>query len=152
MSNKIKQALRDHDLRGKILSDDKRRFIGHAQRTLDSQGKPIPLAYKAIKTPLVMNWLVSETEYIRAARAGTAVLFSCYSITPPSSGQLILRLYQTTEGSGETIISTLYCPQSTRIFEQVISVPVLAGAWLSVDVQATGSASGVSASLTINVG
>lgn len=151
-SNRIQQALRDHDLRNKIVSERDRKWLSNAKRTVDDGGSPISSRFKSIRTPLVMNWLVGDDKFVRAARAGTAVLMSCYSVTPPSTGQLIIRLYQTTAESGQTVIGTLYCPSGTRIFEQVVALDILAGAWLSTDIQSSGSAAGVSLSLTINVG
>lgn len=152
MTDRIKQGIRDHGLVSAIHPDSNRRVISAAKRALDDQAKIVPQAATTIRQPVLFNWLASAGMSIRAPRAGTITLVAVHSDTAPSTGQLIYRMYQTTPTSGKTLIYTGYCPSGTKIYEERVSLPILAGSWLWVDVQSTGSASGVSISASMNVG
>jgi hypothetical protein len=153
MSDIIKQSIRDHGLVDSVLSARRRRSLAGAMQAIDDQNKIRPSAILSnMRNPQVMNWFVSTGTRYRAARAGTAILFASHASTAPSTGPLILRLYQEYPGSGETLIASFQHPQSARMFEEEISIDIIAGSWLTVDIQSSGSASGVSASLVMNVG
>lgn len=152
MSDTIRRGIRDHGLVEAIHPQSNRRAISGVKRAVDDQGKIIPISASTIRQPLTFNWLASAGESIRAARAGTINLISVHSDTAPSTGQLVYRMYQTTPTSGKTLIYTGYCPSGTKIYEDKVSIDILAGSWLWVDVQSTGSASGVSISASMNVG
>ncbi len=151
-SNKIAQALRDHKLKDAILSVRDRDFIHNVQNTMDTQGKITSHSAKPFRTPLTFDWHSSIPQRIRSPRAGKAVMVGIHTVTPPSTGQLIIRIYQETPTSGETIITTVYVPSGSKMFEQAVALDILAGSWLSMSIQSPGGASSVSVSMTVNVG
>jgi len=151
-NNTIAQALRNHKLKDAILSRGDRDFLHNVQNTMDTQGQITARAAKPFRTPLTFDWHSSVAQRLRSPRAGTAVMIGVHAVTPPSSGQLIVRISQETDTSGETVLTTVYVPSGTKMFEQSVTLDILAGSWLSMLVESFNGASSVSVSMTVNVG
>ena len=151
MSNRIAQAMRDHGLIEAVIPDSDLRAINAAKQGLMPNGQVVPKAGEAIRTPMILSFGATSGIRERAARAGNGILFATHAATAPTS-QLIVRLWAETPTSGRTLIHVQYHPAGQRIYENEVSLPVLAGSWWDVDIQAAGGASGVSASFVVNVG
>lgn len=148
--------MRDNKLVESITSTKMRRVVQSAGQAVDDQGRVRAQAAKNIRTPVVFNWLATSGMRQRAPRAGKGILIASHATTAPSSGQLIIRLFQQYPGSGQTQIYTLYHPQGSTSYmyeeEIVPKLDILAGSWLSCDIQSAGGASGVSVSFVMDVG
>lgn len=146
------QAVKNSGLIEAIRPEAMQKAIRGASLAHDEFGNFVPNKVAPFRQPITMDWIAADEERIRAPRAGTGILLASHASTAPGSGQLIIRLYSETETSGESLVWTHYHPQGQRIFEEPVSLPVLAGSWWSCNIQSAGGASNVSVSFVINVG
>lgn len=150
--DRISKAIRDEGLLDALIPEQDRIAIQSASMALDEFGVIQPPSIKAYRQPITYDWIVSDTARKRVPRAGTISLIASHAVTAPNSGPLTIRISQEYPGSGESIIWTTYHPSGQKMFTEEVSIPVLAGTWLSTSLIAAGGSTNQSVSVVINVG
>lgn len=154
MSERIKQAIRNESLYHAIVTEKQRKATVSAGIALDDSGQIYPEYARAAIQPLTMHFVATAGQRIMAPQSGKLTLIGTHATTVPT-GTLAVRVYQETAASGQTQLVTAYHGVGLRMDTTQVPPPyidIFAGAWISVDIQTTAGASGVSVSLVINVG
>jgi hypothetical protein len=121
------------------------------RRVVDPTGKILPPAANPFRTPRFIDFDVGTTRKRRVGRAGTLTLASVTCDTAPSTGDATITITVTSELEGaESYVVTV--PQGETDTDHTMAVPVNASDKIAMAVTSAEGASGVSATLTVNLG
>ena len=148
----IERIVRRQGLASALYPPELIRQLQALAQVVDPSGSIVPSKAAPFRTPLVLAWPVGVTGKQRSARAGTGVLLAAHANAAPTTGDCIVSLTEQTATSGTTTVAQVRIPINKQIGEDEITVPILAGGWYGVTVTTANGASGISVSLTVNVG
>lgn len=150
---------RQMKVRQALMPDAVREAVSAAQVALTNDGRLAPEAFRDRPWQKETTWDVPGAlaagqlnRRQRLAQPGAVVRLDAYVATPPSGVPCVIALTRQTSGSGETPFAWVTIEPGDSYGGSIVpDGPVSAGMWLGIDIDATGSAAGLSVTATVQV-